>query len=755
MSASLDALVEFLFKYRPVVFERGELSFGTVGTPRVMVVLLATIALVASGALLTRRVRGRPQDRVILGALRIAAVLLLVLALMQPQVVVAESATRANVLAVLVDESRSMLVPDGRGQSRADAVRSLLAAEDGLLSSLGSRFQVRLYGYGRETRRLRTPAELEFDSPRTALAGALENVVTELDGQALAGLVVVGDGGDDGAGDLSRALRSLRARKVPVFTVLSNGEPGRDVSVAAVEIPDRAVRGSAADARVAVEHRGLGGATVRVVAEDEGRVVAVRDLTLPRSGRASVSLPVPMYEEGARRIRFRVSGVEGDQVAGNNERLAVVRVDATPLRILYFEGEPRPEAKFVRQAVAGDRELQVVLLQRTADDKYLRLGVRDSVELATGFPTSREELFQYDAIILGSVEASEFSFEQLRMIEDFVGTRGGGLLLVGGRRALGEGGFANTPVSVLSPLTVPEVARGAARLDTVFPRLTAAGREHSAVRLGSSADSAERQWRGMPAVTLVNNVGVPKPGAVTLLTDASGRIPLLAYQRFGAGRSAILLAQDSWIWQMHADVPLEDQSHEAFWRQLLRWLAGDSPGRLTTTVARPVSEPGESVELRAAPHDARFSPVGDAMVTATVRTPSGLVSETVLTLAGDGRYTGFLTPDEPGLWRARVSAFGSDESVESDEVAFAVEESRDEFFSVQPGRETFARVASVTGGRSYDIGSAGVLPEEIVYASAGASRQERKDLWDAPALLLALLTVLGAEWSYRRWRGLA
>jgi len=259
----------------------------------------------------------------------------------------------------------------------------------------------------------------------------------------------------------------------------------------------------------------------------------------------------------------------------------------------------------------------------------------------------------------------------------------------------------------------------------------------------------------MPAVTVVNQVGASKPGAVTLLSDPTGSRPVLSYQRFGAGRTAALLAQDSWIWQMHADMSLEDQSHEAFWRQLLRWLSGDSPGRLTTTVQRQVLEPGETLELDATARDARFSPSPEAVVTATLTSPSGIVTEEILQSSGDGRFGVGVDPTEAGLWRARVVSVGSDDDAQTDEVAFAVEASRDEFYDPSARRETLARIATTTRGRSYDPSTVRALPDEIVYASSGATTRERKDLWDAPAVLFALLAVLGAEWAYRRWRGLA
>src|SRR5215467_6078715 len=117
-----------------------------------------------------------------------------------------------------------------------------------------------------------------------------------------------------------------------------------------------------------------------------------------------------------------------------------------------MEGEPRFEMKFIRRAIGDDPNLAVTILQRTAEDKYLRLDVSDAEEVVGGFPKTREELFAYRAIILGSVEAASFSPDQLRMLADFVSKRGGGLLMLGGRRSFAEGGWAGTPVGEVLPV---------------------------------------------------------------------------------------------------------------------------------------------------------------------------------------------------------------------------------------------------------------------------------------------------------------
>src|SRR5436305_11367948 len=110
--------------------------------------------------------------------------------------------------------------------------------------------------------------------------------------------------------------------------------------------------------------------------------------------------------------------------------------------------------KFVRRGVEEDKNIQVTILLRTAENKYWRGDVSNPDELIAGFPKTREELFSYRAIILGSVEAASFSPEQLRMIADFVSKRGGGLLMLGGRRAVAEGGWGGTPVGEVLPVVL-------------------------------------------------------------------------------------------------------------------------------------------------------------------------------------------------------------------------------------------------------------------------------------------------------------
>ncbi|MDF1504835.1 vWA domain-containing protein, partial [Roseisolibacter sp. H3M3-2] len=493
---ALDSVLELLLKYRPALFAQGRLAFDA---PRgaALALVLAGLLLAAVVAWTYRSARGgaSARDRAVLTGLRVAAIAVLVACLLRPVLVLAAAVPRRNTVAVLVDDSRSMRVRDWGGKARADAASALFGAGTPLRRALEAQFGVRVYRFAEEAGPAAGVDSLAFAGERTRLGAALDRVREDLDGVPLSGVVVLTDGADGAPTALADAVLALRARGTPVFPV-GVGAPAavRDVEVSRVEAPRTVLQGSALSLHVVLEHRGLAGATVPVTVEAEGgHLLARKEVVLPEAGDAlPVALHVPMPDAGARRLVVRVPRQQGETLAENNERPLLVDVRDAPARILYFEGEPRFEPKFVRRAVADDERLQVALLQRTADGKYLRLGVADSLDLVGGFPATREALFAYDGVILGSVEASAFSAEQLRMLAEFVSVRGGGLLFLGGRRAFAEGGYAGTPLEEAMPVQLGAAA--AADGDRPIPaaelteRPTPAGAAHAPLQL--AADDA-------------------------------------------------------------------------------------------------------------------------------------------------------------------------------------------------------------------------------------------------------------------------
>ncbi|HKO15935.1 MAG TPA: vWA domain-containing protein, partial [Gemmatimonadaceae bacterium] len=679
----LESVFEFLFKYRPAVFEKGDLALGAPGS---VIVLLVAAALLGIPAVLTyTRVRGRStrRDRLVLGALRGTAIALVVLCLFRPMLLLSAAVPQRNYVGVLIDDSRSMQIADGaaaRGQAatRADAVRRLIAGPDSSLrSALAQRFQVRYFRFAHGAQRIASPDDVSFAGTETRLGDAIDQARQELASVPLSGLVVLTDGADNARTPLGDQLLALRARGVPVFTVGVGRERfDRDIEIRRVEAPRRILAGSALVADLLVRQRGFDGATVPVVVEDGGRVVSTQEIALPPAGDlAPVRVHVTVADPGARTLSFRIPVQPGEQVTQNNAQQVLVDVRNDREKILYVEGEPRYEMRFIRAAVASDSNLQLVVLQRTAENKFLRLDVDNGQELAGGFPKTREELFRYRAVVLGSVEASFFTHDQLQMLADFVSVRGGGLLLLGGRRAFAEGGYAGTPLADAMPVAIAgqAVPDSLTFLADLQVQLTPAGAAAAATQVAATEALTAARWRTIPPVTSVNRIRGLKAGAVALLegtVPAGGRSgtpgetvrgyeqPVLCYQRYGRGLAIALPVQDTYLWRMSADVPLEDRTFETFWRQLLRWLTSDVPDPVQVTAARDVVAAREPVTLRAEVDDSGYVRRNDARVVAHVQAPSGASRDVAMDWAvdRDGEYRATFTPDEAGTYRVTAEA---------------------------------------------------------------------------------------------------
>ncbi len=758
-----ESLFQALFSYRPVVFEQGEFRFDVTTASLVAAILVG--AVVAVALFTYRRVSvadGRLRDRIVLTGLRIAALAVVLFCLFRPTLAVRAAVNQQNVLAVLVDDSRSMQIPDMAGQPRGLFVQQQFgAADSALMKSLSDRFLVRTFRFSSTAGRVSGVKDLTFAGTQTKIGPALDGVREELAGLPVAGLVVVSDGADTSEGSVAKALLGLKAEKIPVFAVGIGGERlPRDVQVDRVNTPRTVLKGASLLVEVVVSQTGYAGRPVTVDVEDEGRIVGSEKIQLPADG---TPLPVRIRavasESGPRLFRFKVSPQEGEVVTQNNARDLLVNVRDTRERLLYYEGEPRFEMKFLRRAVADDKNLLVVALQRTADNKYMRLeGEPD--EVAGGFPRTREELFRYRGLILGSIEAGAFTGDQLQMIADFVDNRGGGLLMIGGARSFGEGGYGGTPVADVLPLLIDPRTRatqtpGFARLK-VAP--TRAGAAHAATQIADTEAASEARWSKLPQVTSANAPLPAKPAATVLLTgtDERGRAHnVLASQPYGRGKAIAFTAQDSWLWQMHASIPLEDQTHEQFWRQLLRWTVDGVPDAVDVRLSDRV-EPGEPVTIEATVVDKAFTELNDATVVATVARPGGTTTTVPLQWTGErnGQYRGTFVSTEAGAYEVAVDATRAGQAVGSGVGYIRAGAGDGEFFDPTLHAAPLRRIAEETGGKYYTPATAGTLAEDVRYAGRGVTALEERELWNMPIVLIALMGLVFAEWGYRRLVGL-
>ncbi len=759
----IESVFRLLFSYRPVVFQQGEFRLLPSTGSYVAAVLAAIAILIAVVGYRSVRARGRRRDRIVLTAFRVATLALVVFCLFRPVLVVKAAVAQQNFLGVLIDDSRSMQIADG-GQPRGDLVRRAFGAPDSpLIKALSDRFVLRTFRFSSTASRLAAVNDLTFSGAQTRLGEALQGARQELAGLPLAGLVLVSDGADTTDASLGDAILALKADALPVFTVgVGRDRLARDIQVDRVSTPRTALKGTSLMIDAVITQTGYAGETVTLDVEDDGRIVGSQEVKLPADGEpAAVRVRFTASEAGPRLFRFRIAPRRGEMVTQNNARESLIDVVDRREKILYYEGEPRAEMKFIRRAVADDKNLQLVTLQRTADNKYLRLDVDNPEQLVAGFPKTREELFAYRGLLLGSIEAGAFTGDQLRMISEFVERRGGGLLMIGGPRSFGEGDYTGTPVADALPVVVSRPGKSLDALPVAHLKVrpTRAGEAHAVTQIGATEAASLARWPEMPALTSVNPIREVKPGATVLLTGADGAREqvVLAFQRYGRGKTIAFAPQDSWLWQMNAKMPLEDMTHENYWRQLLRWLVDGVPDAVNVRTLTERVEPGEPITLVGEVVDPDFVELNDAHVVARVTGPKGTTVELPMQWTGDknGEYRTTFTTSDAGLYAAQVEASRAGKTLGTHGTQFRAAPGDAEYFDAAMHAARLQRIAQDTGGKFYTIDHMTTLPDDLRYTGRGVTTVEERDLWHMPIVLLALVGMMCGEWGYRRAVGLA
>jgi uncharacterized membrane protein len=746
-------MFEFLFKYPAAVFSRGQFVFLAPWPGW----LLAVAVLLAAGALAwhVSRHRGllsgaRPA---VVWLLETALVALLLFLVWHPAISIATLRPQQNVVALLVDDSRSMSIPENSVTRLAQAEKLL---HDGLLQNLEKKFQVRLYRFGENLERIQKLDQLSGAAPATRIGASLEQALAEASTLPLGAVVVLSDGSDNSGGiDLETIARIRRAR-VPVHTIGFGRERlSRDIEISDVALPARAMADSRLSAEVTFRQFGCTREKARLVVREGDRLLASREIVLRAEQTPQVeSLIFNAGLAGPRTFQFAIEPLPGEENLKNNQLARLVNVTSAQARILYFEGEPRWEYKFIRRGVEDDRSLGIWSIVRTTQNKiYVQPAPgATSGELKDGFPSKIEDLFAFDGLIIGSTEVGYFTPQQQELMREFVDRRGGGALFLGGRAALSDGGWAHSSLADLLPVRIPD-AKETFHRDPATAELTADGRESVICRLEEDPGRNVERWKKMPVLADYQQVGDAKPGALTLLEMSAGgrrHLPLLVTQRYGLGRTAVFATGGSWRWQMMQ--PLADKTHEMFWQQLLRWLVADTPGRVMASTPSPILSDESRVRLRVEARDTSFRPVPNATVEAHIVGPDGIAANISLTPQPleAGVYTAEWSAAKPGSYMAELVARQGQQEMGRDVVMFRREDGVAENFRVTQNRELLEKLASETGGLYYPGNRASRLAEDISYSDAGITTRETKDLWDMPVVFLAALALRASEWLLRR-----
>ncbi len=734
--------------------------------------------------------------------LKVAAVGALAFCLLEPLRRQERPRPGANVMALVVDNSRSMeMRPPGQVSSRIERITGKLRSDAAWQSRLAQDFDVRRYAFDERLRAVEELESLEFDGNSSSLAEAITTLQSRFASRPVAGVLLFTDGlATDGVS----SLLSESEFDFPIYPVVVGEQAKlRDVAIVDTSVNMSSFELAPAGVEATLKAIGLSGESVvvrlinaagetlekqTVACDSHDFEARIRFQFLPSEpGFQIVQLRAMLDREDSDKAQVKS---RTEVTTANNSRLLAVDRGGGPYRILYVAGRPNWEFKFLRRALEEDVELDLQGLVRIAkqepkfsfrdrgietanplmagfgDDEetveqydepvLLRLGVNED-ELKSGFPSGEADLFSYHAIILDDVEASFFSQQQMLLMREFVAERGGGFMMLGGQESFLGGGYRDTPLGDVLPVYLRGFASGKDKSGPVRYRLTREGGLEPWLRLRANQSDERTRVDEMPDFLTWNAAAEVKPGASVLaqLTTPEGMEPGLVAQRFGNGRALALLVGDFWRWSMRRATEETDDLAQS-WRQIARWLTNDVPRRVASEIVAPESvlEPHRLlIRLR----DPAYKPLENATVTLKVTEPDG--QEVTASATPDDTRAGLYVTDYwsklDGGYQCVVEATGPDgEELDSLRTGWTAEPSAIEFARVKADQEILQEIADASGGQLVPIDELESFVATLPTRKVPITESRVEPLWHRPWFVIFAIGCLCLEWGLRRWKGL-
>jgi hypothetical protein len=747
-------------------------SFYPIGDEHYLLVAAVAVALVAMLAIGSGKLsRGR---RVTLTVLRLGVILTVLWAMLRPTIVYSHTTKQAATLVILADQSRSMSVRDeANGRTRWEALKRALADAARPLARVARDFEVKAYAFDSDLH----PAEVAGgevrlgDKPegrQTAIGAVLEDIQRENAGKRLLGVILLSDGAQRARAPrdvLPQTAAAQLKNSGPLFAVRLGKSRGLG------QTQDVAITGLLADPRVFVKNVLTVTGQVRIdgfvnreipvqlqfeTAPGKMTTVAEQKVKVSSSGQiAPFEFRYVPDRPGEFKLAVAIAPQPGELVTNNNHLSTFVHVLSGGLKVLYLEGTPRVESRFLRRSLGASSDINV---------RFVRLDLRrpdDRPEdLATCFKPG-----QFDVYILGDLDSSLLKADEVRALAERV-TQGAGLIMLGGYQSFGPGGYASTPLADVLPVVMDrferqkpdEPIREGEHIDAGPAGLkmlpTQMGVNHFSLSLGGTPRENMEQWRKLPGLEGANKVRKLKPWAM-VLAETEKAEPLLVTQNFGNGRVMAFMGDSTWHWWMRGF----EASHKRFWRQVVLWLArkDESMGSdVWVKLAEHRFLPGQPVEFEVGVQGGRVEPEKGVKFEAQVIPPSGRASPVQLAADQDKTRGSFRETESPGDYIVQVTARKDGKELGQGRARFAVLDQDLELDNSAADADLLESLGTISGGKWLPPEDLRGLIEQLSKDTQSLEVQveAKVTLWDTWTVFSVLVGLLGLEWYLRKRWGL-
>ncbi len=615
---------------------------------------------------------------------------------------------------------------------------------------------------------------LQPDMPATDLGRAVRQAVESTSGNPVAGIVILSDGRFNRGESLDVVAQYARDKRIPIYTIgIGDPAPPRNIAVAALEAPPNVFVQDPFKITAHLRAEGLDGESLTVQllergpGEEQPRVLASKQVQVPSGGQVQpITFSHKIGKAMEDRISVRVVPLNDETITDDNSKETTVRALANKMRVLLVAGGPSWEYRYLERLLERDTTADVSCWLQSADVR----AVREGNTIIDHFPTESGELAKYDCIVLMDPKPGDITPAWAAEVEKMISDRGCGLLYVASRQ--------NTPhlahMAQCKPLLdLLPVVFDAREADLVLNELGHFQRSEWSAAIPPAAanspvlaltDRPEENaeiWSKLGGIFWHYPVRREKPVATVLLRhsnpamhNAYGNHVLLATQFVGSGRTGFMAFDTTWRWRRYGDTYFN-----RFWIQLLRHmvegklLSGQRRGFIQ--VEREQASVGDPAVIEARLLDINFQPLSQPEVKASISvegTPKGDISLRPQPNR-PGWYRGQFVPTHVGTHTIRID-LPADATGEPVSIRGEVRVGRPdlEFRNTSLDRESLELLASRSAGGQYlSIDQAGELPAMIPSkVTTLVLTGQPTSLWDRWWTLVALIVLLGVEWTLRK-----
>jgi len=753
--------------------------------PRWVVFAIACALLTGIAATYRPTARQAPR-RLIPAILRALAFTVLMVLASQPALVLQRERIEHAEVALLVDVSASMAHADrspdsaNRKSRLTQAVDALCTRESAALGALASNNHVSLYAVGDRIQQLgwvQSPADLpnvreqlhalSAGAPATRLAAGLDELLGERSDARLAAVVVISDGQDQSRAHSQSVIEHAQARKTPIVVVpMGTAQEPANLELGALAVTGGANAGDLVAVRAQLTVRGVSApcaVDAALIDEETGATLATARIPLDAGTRsADVELFALPARAGGLPLRIDVSPLENEHDIADNVARGVVQVRDEQLRVLYVEGYPRYEYRYLVNALLREPTIRLSCLLLSADEDFAQEGT-DPIRR---FPETAEELADFDVIVLGDVDphAHWASPAQLQLLAEHI-AQGGGFAVIAGERHVPRE-FRGTALEALLPVKLARanlLAEQTSSTGGYSPRMTPAGSDSTLLRWRPVAEENAALFHGLPALYWCAPTVGCRPGAEVLLEHPTAHagddpLPMLVVGRFGAGHTLFQATDDTWRWRRHRGELL----HDSYWVRALRSLAAGRAAHgydaIELRVEPAVARLGERVRVHALVRDSRLAAQLPHQLTLVLRDAHGQVQqECVLPPVDAAQTTTFaasLVPRSAGVFDLDLAEHPAEPDTGAAQRRLRVEPDDAEARHIAADHDYLRALAEATGGREIPLAELAEAFAAIEDRSRRTPDDLRETLWDTPLSMALIVLLLAAEWVARRWLGM-